>query len=270
MEMDFTGKRVVVTGGANGIGLAIAQSFVASGASVWIFDLAPEKPIEAAERLGAQGCVADVTDRDALGAAFEQVGDLDIAVANAGIAPGGSLLETTAEIWNRTLAVNLTGAFHTVQIAAARMKQRRSGSIVLLASTNSYDGEPGLAAYNASKAGLLGILHTAANELGPFGIRVNAVCPGLIRTRINADAFSNAQALSEYFRHVPLGHGGEPEEVAQAVLFLASGLASYITGAALPVDGGQMASKFGTWNHKRDKFDGQEWTRGEGSKDRAV
>ena len=262
MGIDFSGKRTVVTGGANGIGLAIAQSFLASGASVWIFDLAREKPVETAERLGAQGCVADVTDQYALAAAFQQAGDIDVVVANAGIAQSASLLETSAEIWNRTLAVNLSGAFHTLQIAAVGMKRRRSGSIVLLASTNSYDGEPELAAYNASKAGLLGILHTAANELGPFGIRVNAVCPGLIRTRINADAFSNAQALSRYFRHIPLGRGGEPDEVAQAVLFLASGSASYITGAALPVDGGQMASKFGTWNDTTDTFDGQKWTRG--------
>ncbi len=148
-----------------------------------------EKPVEAGERLGAHGCVADVTDRGALEAAFEQAGDIDIVVANAGIAPSGSLLGTSAEIWNRTLAVNLTGAFHTVQLAAENMKRRGGGSIVLLASTNSYDGEPELAAYNASKAGLLGILHTAANELGPFGIRVNAVCPGLIRTRINRGCF---------------------------------------------------------------------------------
>ncbi|MDQ6708194.1 MAG: SDR family oxidoreductase [Acidobacteriota bacterium] len=263
MKTDFSGKRVVVTGGANGIGFAIAQSFVASGAAVWIFDVAAEKPAEAAERLGAQGCIADVTDRGALAGAFDQAGDIDIAVANAGIGHRASLLETSAEIWNRTLAVNLTGAFHTVQIAAERMKRRRRGSIVLLASTNSYDGEPDLAAYNASKAGLLGILHTAANELGPFGIRVNAVCPGLIRTRINTDAFSNAQVLSRYFRHIPMGRGGEPGEVAQAVLFLASGSASYITGAALPVDGGQMASKFGTWNDATDTFDGQQWNRGD-------
>lgn len=262
MKIDFSGKRVVVTGGANGIGLAIAQGFLASGAAVWIFDLAGEKPVDAAERLGAQGCVADVTDRVALAAAFERAGDVDVVVANAGIAQSASLLETSSEIWNRTLAVNLTGAFHTLQIAAAGMKRRRGGSIVLLASTNSYDGEPQLAAYNASKAGLLGILHTAANELGPFGIRVNAVCPGLIRTRINTDAFSNSQALSSYFRHIPLGRGGEPSEVAQAVLFLACGAASYITGAALPVDGGQMASKFGTWNDATDTFDGRKWTRG--------
>jgi NAD(P)-dependent dehydrogenase (short-subunit alcohol dehydrogenase family) len=158
--------------------------------------------------------------------------------------------------------VNLTGAFQTVQIAAERMKSARKGSIVLTASTNSFDGEADLVAYNASKAGLLGILHTAANELGPYGIRINAVCPGLIRTRLTASSFSNPRVLSDYFKHIALGRGGEPEEVAQAVMFLASDLASYITGTTLVVDGGQMASKFGTWGNETDRFDGHRWTRG--------
>jgi NAD(P)-dependent dehydrogenase (short-subunit alcohol dehydrogenase family) len=144
-----------------------------------------------------------------------------------------------------------------MQAAARSMMKQRSGSIVLTASTNSYDGEPDLTAYNASKAGLLGLLHTAANELGPYGIRVNAVCPGLIRTRLTAATFSDDTRLAEYFKHIPLGRGGEPQEVANAVLFLASDLASYITGAALLVDGGQMASKFGTWGKETDRFDGQ-------------
>jgi NAD(P)-dependent dehydrogenase (short-subunit alcohol dehydrogenase family) len=159
--------------------------------------------------------------------------------------------------------VNLTGSFNTVQIAAQRVKRARKGaSIVLTASTNSFDGEADLIAYNATKAGLLGILHTAANELGPYGIRVNAVCPGLIRTRLTASVFSNPGASSDYFKQIALGRGGEPDEVAQAVMFLASDLASYITGTTLVVDGGQMASKFGTWGQETDRFDGQRWTRG--------
>ena len=118
---------------------------------------------------------------------------------------------------------------------------------MLTASTNSFDGEANLVAYNASKSGLLGLLRIVANEWGPYGIRVNAVCPGLIRTRLTASSFSNASVLSEYFKQIPLGRGGEPDEVAQAVMFLASDLAAFITGATLVVDGGQMASKYGTW-----------------------
>jgi NAD(P)-dependent dehydrogenase (short-subunit alcohol dehydrogenase family) len=155
--------------------------------------------------------------------------------------------------------VNLTGVFQTVQAAAARMKPRRRGAIVITASTNSYDGEALLAAYNASKAGILGILHTAANELGRYGIRVNAVCPGLIRTRLTERHFSSPEVLKDYFRAIPLGRGGMPEEVANASAFLASDLASYITGATLFVDGGQMACKFSTWNEQDAEFTDGRW-----------
>jgi 3-oxoacyl-[acyl-carrier protein] reductase len=261
MQLNFAGKTAIVTGGANGIGLAISRNFASAGASVWIFDLPAEKPAEIASSFGAHACLADVTDRQSLEHAFAQAGDPDVVVVNAGAGSASSFSDTSPDLWNRTLSVNLTGAFHTVQIAAERMKRLGGGSIVLTASTNSYDGEPNLAAYNASKAGLLGLLHTAANELGPYRIRVNAVCPGLIRTRLTASHFSNRDLLAEYFRHIPLGRGGEPEEVAHAVLFLASDLASYITGAALLVDGGQMASKFGPWRDEDATFDGERWTK---------
>ncbi len=250
--MNFSGKTVVITGGASGIGLAASKAFLAAGAAVWIVDL---------ETVGAQACIADVTDPASIEKAFASIPDPSIVVVNAGIASCCSLLDTPRDLWDRTLAVNLSGAFHTVQAAAKKMRRRGKGSIVLTASTNSYDGEPDLIAYNASKAGLLGILYTAANELGPYGIRVNAVCPGLIRTQLTTASFSDPKTLSGYFKHVPLGRGGEPEEVAQAILFLASDLASYITGAALLVDGGQMSGKFGTWGKERDTFDGQRWTR---------
>lgn len=261
MTIDFGGKRIVVTGGANGIGLAISRSFADAGASVCILDVPQERPAEAARSIGGSGFTADVTDRMSLEAVFDQVGEVDAVVANAGIGQTGSILDTRSDLWERTLSVNLTGVFNTMQIAAKRMEDRRRGSIVVTASTNSYDGEPNLLAYNASKAGLLGLVHTAANELGPYGIRVNAVCPGLIRTRLTTNSFRNSEILSQYFRHIPLGRGGEPDEVAQAVVFLASDLASYITGTTLLVDGGQMASKFGAWDAKRDTFDGQRWFR---------
>lgn len=263
MTLDFRGKTAVVTGGANGIGLAIARVLAASGASVWIFDLQKEQPAAAAQALSGEakhrGVPVDVTDRASLADAFSRAPVPDIAVSNAGMGEQSELTATPADLWNRTIAVNLSGAFHTIQLAAARMKTLRRGAIVLTASTNSYDGEPNLTAYNASKAGLLGILHTAANELGPYGIRVNAVCPGLIRTRLTAGHFSDSALLKEYFRDLPLGRGGEPAEVANAVAFLASDLASYITGAALLVDGGQLASKFGPWDDASAEFVGDRW-----------
>lgn len=261
-QWDFRDKQIVVTGGANGIGFATARHFASAGGRVWIFDLPEAHPEDAAKSISAHARAVDITDRNATRESFAQISDPAIVIVNAGIGRLGSLLETPPDLWSSTLAVNLSGAFYTVQVAAEHMKRRGGGSIVLTASTNSYDGESNLTAYNASKAGLLGILHTAANELGPYGIRVNAVCPGLIRTRLTADSFSDPDRISEYFRHVPLGRGGDPDEVAHAVLFLASDLASYITGATLLVDGGQMATKFGTWGEKQDRFDGQRWLRG--------
>lgn len=235
---------------------------VRGGALVTLFDLPSEQLERSAEEIGAHPLAVDVTQRDAIDIGFERAGVPDVLVANAGIAISQKLFETTSAAWEKTLAVNLSGVFHTVQAAAQRMKDaKRPGAIVLTASTNSFDGESDLLAYNATKAGVLGILHTAANELGPYGIRINAVCPGLIRTPLTTNSFENSEILKNYFRHIPLGRGGEPEEVADAVMFLASDNASYITGATLLVDGGQMAAKFGTWGQEGDSFDGQRWRR---------
>jgi NAD(P)-dependent dehydrogenase (short-subunit alcohol dehydrogenase family) len=259
LDFGLRGKLAIVTGGANGIGFACARLLAENGASVGIFDLERENPQEAARQIGASAFPADVASRESLDAAFAAAGTPDIVIANAGIAVEADFLEQTAEAWERVVSVNLTGAFHTVQAAARLMKPRRSGAIVLTASTNSYDGEARLSAYNASKAGLLGLVHTAANELGPYQIRVNAVCPGLIRTRLTERHFSNPEVLRDYFRQIPLGRGGEANEVAQASIFLGSNLASYITGATLFIDGGQMAAKFGTWTETSADFREGRW-----------
>ncbi|MCX7605078.1 MAG: SDR family oxidoreductase [Bryobacteraceae bacterium] len=249
MRIDLSGQRALVTGGARGIGAAAAAALRACGAEVAIADLKGDPPV-------------DVADTVALERAFEQAGELDIVIANAGTAIFRRLEETSDAEWRRLVDINLTGAFHTVRLAALRMKPRRRGAIVLTASTNSFDGEADLTAYNATKAGLLGLMRTAANELGPFGIRVNAVCPGLIRTDLTVGHFAQPELLKEYFRHIPLGRGGTPEEVAAAIVFLASPLASYITGAALLVDGGQMAAKFGIWDERMGRFAGDHWEPG--------
>ncbi len=246
MHLDFTSKTAVVTGGSNGIGLAVANRLRASGAKVFSFDVEGDPSV-------------DVRDRASIDAGFERSGTPDVLIANAGAVVFKPLLDLGSEEWDRVISVNLSGAFHTIQAAARLMKHRRKGSIVITASTNSYDGEADLTAYNASKAGILGLLHTAANELGPYGIRVNAVCPGLIRTRLTEPHFSNEEVLKNYFRHIPLGRGGMPNEVANAVAFLASDAASFITGATLFVDGGQMASKFGTWSDQNARFVKDHW-----------
>ncbi len=245
MRIDFSGKVAVVTGGASGIGRAIAESLQDAGATVHVFDLTSDPPI-------------NVSDSASLEAAFDRIPAPDVVIANAGTVATAELTSTTDDTWRRIIETNLTGAFYTLRSAANRMKAR-GGAVVLTASTNSYDGEPQLTAYNASKAGLLGLLHTAANELGPHGIRVNAVCPGLIRTPLTESHFSNPGILKDYFRQIPLGRGGETREVANAAVFLASDLASYVTGATLFVDGGQMSSKFATWGDVKAEFSGDRW-----------
>ena len=252
MAIDFSGRTAVVTGGANGIGAAIASALSAGGANVWIFDREQGD--------SSRHIQVDVTDRRALEAAFDRAGSPDIVMVNAGMAIVKPLGETTRDEWDRTLALNLTATFETLQAAAARMKPKRRGSIVLTASTNSYDGEENLIAYNATKAALLGLLHTAAGELGPYGIRINAICPGMIQTRLTKALFNDPASAREYFRHIPLGRGGEPSEVAHAAAFLASDLASFITGATLFVDGGQMATKFGPWREEAAQFENGRWS----------
>ena len=241
--ISFAGKTAVVTGGGSGIGRAVAELLGELGAKVHVFDLP----------------AVDVTDKEKLAAAFDVVGEVDVVMANAGIGKPASIETTTEEFWQRTIDVNLKGVFLTVQQAVRKMKPRRSGAIVLTASTNSYDGEAELIAYNASKAGVLGILQTAANELGAYGIRVNAVCPGLIRTPLTDWYYDYPEKLKPYFQHIPMGRGGEPREVAQAMAFLASEAASYVTGVALRVDGGQMVSKYSTWEETTAEFARDHW-----------
>lgn len=258
MDIDFSGQTAAITGGANGIGCACARRLAESGARVIIYDLEREDPARVAREFGAEGVPLDITDAAAVEEAIAAAAP-DIVVANAGTVHPESLLNTTDENWARTIGLNLTGAFVTVRAAARVMTARRSGAIVVTASTNSFDGEGELTSYNASKAGLLGLVRTAANELGPYGVRINAVCPGLIRTRLTQSHFTDPAILRDYFRHIPLGRGGEPDEVACAVAFLASGAASFITGTTLVIDGGQMASKFGLWTEDKAEFDSDHW-----------
>jgi len=238
----FAEKVVVVTGAARGMGAAIAAAFVAEGARVVAMDRDAEPLEELCTALGANALpsVGDVSKRDdvrrAIVLATDSWGPLDALVAQAGIAGVVTLDEITDEAWERLIEVNLGGVFLSVQEAARAM--RDGGAIVITASTNAFFPEAHTAHYSATKGGILAFAKAAALDLAPRGIRVNVVHPGIIRTRLTTMLTDDPAAAEDYLKSVPLGRFGEPEEIAAAVLFLASGEAAFITGTDLVVDGG--------------------------------
>jgi NAD(P)-dependent dehydrogenase (short-subunit alcohol dehydrogenase family) len=239
-------RAVVVTGGAQGIGRAVAERFLADGAGVVILDLDGDLATATAAELAASGPVhaltGDVSRREdvraAVNACLEEFGRLDTMVAHAGIADVKPLLEIDDRAWRRVLDVNLTGVFLCLQEAGRVMAERDGGAIVVTASTNSFWVEQNMAPYNASKGGVVALVRTAALDLAPHGIRVNAVAPGVVRTRISEWVIDHPVLGPEYLRKLPLGRFGEPADVAAAIAFLASAESSYITGQTLILDGG--------------------------------
>jgi len=217
------GKRVVVTGGSSGIGEATVRRFRDEGAHVT--SIALDGEIE-----------CDVADAEQVAAAFEQVGDIDVLVANAGISIRAPFLEIREEDWRRVLDVNLTGVFHCAQQAARRMDE---GVILMTASTNGLAGHENYADYNASKAGVILLARTMARELAPR-IRVNAVCPGYVLTPMQRAEYTD-DMFAAVNAAIPLQRHAEPDEVAALFAFLASDDARYITGAAITIDGGETA-----------------------------
>jgi 3-oxoacyl-[acyl-carrier protein] reductase len=247
----FIGKRVLVTGGASGIGEATADRFLREGAHVVVLDRSREHLDAAAGRLrgsrsdGAelvleQGDVASGEDVDrVVGAAVERLGGIDVLVSNAGIAYAEPFLDISRERWDETQRVNLTGMFVVTQRVAREMVRAGGGTILLTSSTNGLVGEDRYAHYNASKGGVTLLTKSLAIELGPHGIRVNAVCPGYVVTPLAA-SIDDPAFMEEYRRRLPLRRLGKPEDVAGAFAFLASDDAAFITGETLVIDGGQL------------------------------
>ena len=244
----------VVTGAARGIGQSIAARFVAAGANVVLADLPGSGVGSAAAALGpqARGIVCDVTDAgqvaDLVRLTVDAFGAVDIMVANAGIAPAVPFLDLTADQFRRVIEVNLTGSFLCVQAAAVQMVAqadagRPPGAIVLMASTQAQSVAQTHAAYAASKGGIVQLTKAAAVALAPHGIRVNAVGPGSVTTQLNETTLTPTLRRAVMAR-TPLGRMGRVDEIAEAVLFLASGSGSYITGQTLYVDGGRLALAF--------------------------
>ena len=241
----LAGRTAVVTGGAQGLGLAIAERFIAEGARVVLGDLNLEATQSAAEGLGgadvARAVRCDVTsaaDVDGLiAAAIEVFGGLDIMVNNAGITRDATLRKMTEEQFDEVIAVHLKGTWNGTRAAAAVMRAQGSGAIINMSSISGKVGLIGQTNYSAAKAGIVGLTKAAAKELAHLGVRVNAIQPGLIRSAMT-EAMPQ-RIWDAKLAEVPMGRAGEPSEVASVALFLASGLSSYMTGTVLEVTGGR-------------------------------
>jgi NAD(P)-dependent dehydrogenase (short-subunit alcohol dehydrogenase family) len=250
----LAGRSAVVTGAASGIGRASALLFAAHGAHVVAVDRAPEieETVSMIRRTGgrAVALAKDVSsERDVaeiIETAVREFGGLDVCYANAGVSGGlVSLFDTTVEQFTEILNVNLVGAFLTLKYAARIMVSKGKGSIVCTASVAGLKSGAGGVPYSASKAGVISLVQTAANQLSGTGVRVNAICPGLIETGMTQPIFDHARSRGtegKIGQLNPLRRAGHASEIAHVALFLASDDASYVNGQALPVDGGLSSS----------------------------
>jgi len=247
---EFQSKVVLVTGAGRGIGRALAMGFARAGASVAANDLAPgglDKTVEAIRSDGgtAEGYVADVANKMQIQLMIEDIRDafgrIDILINNAGVEPHASLLELDEYDWDRTLDVNLKGPFLTMQSVGRVMADEGGGVMVNVASiAGRSHGLKDRAAYVASKTGLIGLTREAARELAAHGIRVNAVCPGVIETEMTAALRQDESMMARWLADIPQGRLGRPEDVVGMVMFLCSDAAGYVNGQAINVDGGKV------------------------------
>ena len=240
-------KVAVVTGGGRGIGEAIVRHYLEEGAKVVAFDLHQERLAKLAAALNSdrletvQGDVTDLRDLEALkSAATKRFGSIDILVNNAGVAKFSSFMEASDELWQSTFAVNVEGTRRCSRIIAEEMISLRKGVILNISSVNGMLGEAGMSHYNASKAAIILLTRTMANELAPYGIRCNSICPGYILTELSIEAGVGEEFIRQYTSKIPAGRLGHPMDVAYSAAFLASDRASFITGTELVVDGGQI------------------------------
>ena len=239
MQLGLKGRRALVTGASRGIGLAIAKALSSEGARVAINAGHDRERLQAAaeEIDGAVLAFGDVSDPAAV---FKQLKNelngVDILVHNAALTRDGLLMMMSTENWNETLGVALDGAFHCTRAALRSMISGRHGRILHVVSPAAFLGKPGAANYAAAKAGLVGLTKSLAGEVGRYGITANAVCPGWVETELIADMDEPAREAER--SRIPLGRFALPEEIAEAITFLASDRAAYITGTTLVVDGG--------------------------------
>jgi len=250
-ESEFAGQHVLITGGARGLGFAIAREFARAGATLSLFDVEADLLAQAADELRADGASVatwsvDVRRHDEVGAAVaaaEARAPIDVLVNNAGIARETGFLHIAAHEWREILDVNLTGMFLVAQAVCRAMVPRGRGVVLNMASKNGLAGEAGYAHYNASKGGVIMLTRTMALELASAGIRVNAICPGYIETPMSR-AIDPPEFVRDFVeRYIPLGRAGTVDDVASAFLFLAGRGAAFMTGQVLVLDGGQLAGQ---------------------------
>lgn len=250
MQKRFEGKIVVVTGAGSGMGKSHAEAFAAEGATVILTDWNAESGAAVAQAISADGGVARFLQHDVGSEAdWQRVmadidashGRLDILVHNAGYAFQGDFDATDLEVFNRMLAVNTVGGFLAAKMAKPLLQKAGGGSIVMISSNAAKVATPIMFAYGASKAAICQMVRTLAVEFAREGIRVNAILPGIIDTPMSRAATSDPEILNFIMARTPMGRVGQPQEVTEAVLFLASDAASFITGIDLPVDGGSLA-----------------------------
>lgn len=251
--MRFSGKVIVVTGAAQGIGRSIAERFLSEGAKVVIADINAAQLEQTAKEIGTSDTVIPVTTDvsvksevdDLVAIAVAKFGRLDIMVNNAGICPVADFLDFTEEQYDRTLAVNLKGGFLGTQAAARAMIDKGEGGVIInMSSINSGLANPSVAPYAISKGGLNQVTSTAAVAFAPHGIRVCGVGPGTIATEIIKGAFTDRAGMNAILARTPMGRLGEPEEIAGVVAFLASDDASYLTGETIYPDGGRRVLNY--------------------------
>lgn len=257
MNISFENKVVVVTGGAGGLGSAMAETFAENGAKVAVCDLrgadaAAEKIAEklTGKNVTVKGYNFDITDMESVDAAMaaiaQDLGPINVLVNNAGINVGPDERKHVDEFsdkwWKAIIDVDLTGTYHCTKKAVHYMNQ--GGSIINIASIVGMVGLRNQCAFNAAKAGVINFTRAIALELAPQGIRANAICPGSIGIAITNELWKNDSAMQGLLSHIPMGRQGVPSEIANVVAFLASDLASYMTGTVIPVDGGWTCGGF--------------------------